>query len=171
MSQLGLLAAAAPTLKAPPDLNPSAPWQSCGPAALAAAAGARLAEVRRHLPHEQGYMSPGDMRRAVDSLGYNVVERPFAWPTFGLAWIMFDGPWSEPGLPAGAGMTHSHWIAVSLHDPRGGGQVYDANAGKVIYLDFWRRGFVGDLALALEKRATGGWSLRLGLELTRRANN
>lgn len=167
--QLGLLATAAPTLRAPTDLDPAAPWQSCGPAALAAVAGRQLAEIRRHLPHERGYMSPADMQQALESAGFVVACREFAWPTFGVACIFWDGPWSAPGLPPGAALKHSHWIAVSLHDPRGGGECYDVNAERVIYLDFWRRGFAHDLARHLEPRATGGWSLRRSFELTRRA--
>lgn len=165
--QLGLLAA--PSLLAPADLDPAAGWQSCGPAALAAITGRSLAAIRPALAHEQGFMSPQDMRGALDRLGFTVADRGRAWPLFGVAMIMFDGPWSEPGLPSGAAMSRSHWVAVSRHDGRGGGELYDVNAPRPMFLDFWRRAFAGDLALALDARATGGWNLRMGLEVTARA--
>lgn len=167
--QLGLLGAAHPALVAPPDLDPAARWQSCGQAAVAAITGRTLAAIRPHLPHEAGYMAPADMRATLDSLGFHVTERAYAWPARGLALIMFEGPWSDPALPAGAAMTRSHWIAVDRADGRGGGLVYDVNAPRPMFLEFWRRGFVTDLASSLHDRATGGWSLRLGLEIVARS--
>lgn len=162
--QLGLLGGVTPRLVAPVDLDPAAAWQSCGPGALAAAIRRSLADVRPRLPHERGFMSPADMKIALERCGYRFTERARAWPDFGLAMIMFDGPWSEPGLPAGAAMSRSHWIAVNRHAPHGG-EIYDVNCDRVVFFDFWCRGFVYDLARQLDKGATGGWSVRMGLEI------
>lgn len=165
--QLGLLGPKGPRLRAPPDLDPSASWQACGQAALAAALGWDLAHVRPRLTHELGYMSPADMRAVIKRCGVTFTEKLHRWPSFGLAFVVFDGPWLEPGLPAGAAMRMAHWIAVDREQPLAGGEIYDVNCDRVVFFDFWCRGFAFDLARQLDKNATGGWSLRYGFELDR----
>lgn len=157
----------APRLVPPVDLDPGQPWHSCGPAALAAVCKWSLAAVRPRLPHERGYMSLADMRTALERCGYNVVEKLHAWPTFGLALIMFDGPWMQPGLPAGAAMRMAHWIAVDRFECIGGGEVYDVNYTRPVFHEAWMR-YAIDLARQLDKKATGGWTVRAGLEITSR---
>lgn len=180
--QLGLLGAAVPAAGAvsgqplaprqprmvpPPDLDPRTPWHTCAPAALAAICRWSLAAIRPRLPHERGYMSPADMRTALERCGFDSAEKPHAWPVFGLALIMFDGPWMTPGLPSGAAMRGAHWIAVDRFENIGGGEIYDVNYPRPVFFEAWMR-YAIDLARELDKRATGGWSVRVGLEITSR---
>ena len=166
--QLGLLAPRGPRLRAPTDLDSAQSWQACGQGALAALLGWQLAAVRPRLTHENGYMSPADMRAVLERCGRSLTERPHAWPNFGLALIAFDGPWLQPGLPAGAWMRMTHWIAVDREILTGGGEIYDVNCGKAVFFESWLR-YAIDLARQLDKKATGGWQVRLGLEVTEQA--
>lgn len=113
-------------------------------------------------------MSPEDMRTAAIRCGFTVEEKRHAWPSFGLVMIVFDGPWMQPGLPAGAMMRMAHWVAVDRHGGLAGGDLYDVNYGKVIFFEAWLH-TAADLARQLDRKATGGWSVRLGLEITDRS--
>lgn len=156
-----------PRLTPPADLDPKVAWHSCGPAALAAVCRWSLTAIRPRLPHERGYMSPADMKIALERCGLDVVEKPHAWPSFGLAMIMFDGPWMTPGLPSGAAMRGAHWIAVDRFENIGGGEIYDVNYQRPVFFEAWMR-YAIDLARELDKKATGGWSVRVGFEITSR---
>lgn len=162
--QLGLLAKACPRLSIPPDYSAGVGWHRRGPAALASATGRTLAALGRPgWSDDLSYvMTTADMRRACEGLGYEVVERPSVWPGFGLALILWDGPWALPAA--------MHWIAVNTVDQLGGGEVYETHApDRVLFMNYWRGGLAGELARAFDPQATGGWTLRTGLELVRRS--
>ena len=56
------------------------------------------------------------------------------------------------------------WIAVDREILTGGGEIYDVNCGKAVFFESWLR-YAIDLARQLDKKATGGWQVRLGLEV------
>lgn len=159
--QLGLLAKAHPRLTVPPDFDRRVSWHGRGPAAIASATGRTLADLGAP-PRGDGALESSAVRGALERLGYNVVERPAVWPGFGLAMIIWDGPWTVSPLAG-------HWIAVRTDDALGGGEVWcPSYPDRVVFLDAWRRGYAHDLARLLRPAATGGWMLHVGLEIVAR---
>ena len=159
--QLGLLAKAGPRLRVPADFDRAQTWQTRGPAALACATGLTMADLGRLAWSGEGdyVMSSSDMIKALGKVGHQAREMPSTWPMFGLALVLWDGPWVGSRIKA-------IWLAVNRDDPMSGGEAFDATVAKVLFLDFWRRGYAFDLSRQLDERATGGWSLAVGIEIT-----
>ena len=99
---------------------------NCGPAALAAACGLTLDDVRPHLEgfERKRYTNPTMMFGALDSLGVRWRRlKPCAWPDYGLVRVQWHGPWMADGVPRRARYRHSHWIGVRT-SLDGGRQVF-----------------------------------------------
>jgi len=118
------------TLYTPPDVEDAvaAYGATCGPAALAAIVERPLMTLRglfRGFPRKP-WVNPTDMMAALDRLGIPIENRKRAWPTYGLAFVQWDGPWTAPGVPVSVAYKHTHWVATSAEGgPR---MVYDINA-------------------------------------------
>ena len=147
---------------------------NCGPGALAAIMDMDIEEVRPHLGDFEAkrYMNPTMMFAALDSIGrpwrvagacwprYNLGAD---WPSYGLARIQWEGPWTEPGVPIRARYRHTHWVAAQHGRTSGDIGVFDTNAvangtGWVSLPD-WEKHVVPFLLEEFVPRASGGWHI------------
>lgn len=143
---------------------------SCGHAALAAILGREVCDVwqaARQVFEGRPYVSAPAMQDAL-ALLYPRNWRPGAargqeFPARGLVLIQFEGPWMAPGLPLGAQLARTHWIAT-VRDPETI-SVYDINnrGGEWLSRGVWEDTTLRDL-LAHHKRATG-WHVRRSYEV------
>lgn len=137
---------------------------SCGHAALAAILGREVCEVREaacQVFQGRGYVSAPMMENALAAL------RPGNWrpgiasgrefPARGLVLVQLQGPWMEPGLPLGAQLARTHWVAVD-GPRRADAWVYDINADGWIRRSTWEELILPQI-LEFHKRATG-WYVR-----------
>jgi hypothetical protein len=141
---------------------------NCGPSALAAIMHMTLEDVHPHLVgfDEKHYTNPLMMYAALRSIG-----RPWrrnmsgSWPSYGLARIQWEGPWTAPGVPQRARYRYTHWVGASRED-RGIG-IFDINAigngSGWVSLEHWKM-FVVPAITCEYKRATGGWHITHSLE-------
>lgn len=117
----------------PPDLLAAFDsWgATCGPAAIAAATGKTLAEVRPALVAFGGFMNPTAVLETVERMGLKArklrAEEAPLLPLRGCAHVFFDGPWSAGG--ARARYAHSHWVAYFRERPGAPFAFYDCNVG------------------------------------------
>jgi hypothetical protein len=129
----------------------SAEWGcNCGPAALAACLGFRIADVRLFLSNfeRRGYMNGRHMRDAVLSAGGIIAAEtitplrrmqelpPMAhFPRRGLMRIQFGGPWTAPKANPNWAYRHTHWAACG-NLGRGDVRVFDINSGYTTFADW-----------------------------------
>lgn len=108
---------------------------NCGPGALAGICGLTLDEVRPLIPgfESKGYTNPTMMfdalRRLEQTRGirWERLHRvPAAWPSYGLCRIQWEGPWTNPGVPARVAYGHTHWVGSCARSPEDIG-VFDIN--------------------------------------------
>lgn len=141
----------------PPDIAEAYDeWKAnCGPAALAALVGRPLAQVREAFPDfpAKPWANPTHMRAALTRLDWSH-RYCDGWPERGLAFIQWEGPWLDPGVPVGAAYRHTHWVAAAE------GKVFDVNAGNWTTPDEWVTRIV---PLFVTGKVTG-WHVRCGLE-------
>jgi hypothetical protein len=145
----------------PADLEAArAEWgANCGPAALAAALGLQLADVRTAVSDKgkfRGYMTITHMREAIATLGVRVARihatqtRPDEFclryrhnrPHVRIVCVAFDGPWS---VNPKAAAKYRHFIAAQ------GGMVYEVNSNDWMPAFLWE----DNAHLLYPKRATG----------------
>jgi hypothetical protein len=149
----------------PPDLEEAfQSWgANCGPASLAALLGVPCARVRPWLPEftKRRYVNPTHVGAALVAAGCSY--RPSReWPSFGLAFIQWGGPWLKPGVPIGAAYARTHWIGCD------GEAVFDVNAGGWVTRETWEDPENGVAAWLLREGAKGNdgtWSVRTALEV------
>lgn len=146
-------------------LRASFEWHfNCGPAALAAILGLTPAEVRTHLVGfpGKGHMNMRDMMLALRSLGCAAtnwrqspagLKREQGRSDFGLARVQWSGSWLRPGVPKGAAISRTHWVALRAWE--GKPWVYDVNGGWQIR-PRWEAETV-PLLMAEVKGCDGGW--------------
>jgi len=149
---------------------------NCGPGALAAICGLTLDEVRPHLgPAWPGYTNPTAMRNALRSVRARLnqaigwLELDVArWPSRGLCRIQWEGPWTQPGVPARARYRFTHWIGAATDPVRGVG-IFDinvlANGSGWCSLEDWSTQVAPVLAKDHDKRATGTWHITHAIEV------
>ena len=134
---------------------------NCGPGSLAAVLGLAIAEVRPHMGdfEEKHYTNPTLMWAALRSLGVDfTVKRQRDFPSYGLARIQWEGPWTAPGVPARVAYRHSHWVGAAGLGDRA--MIFDINAMQVggwIGAKVWSKRLVPWLLENCEPKATGGW--------------
>ena len=129
----------------------------CGPCALAALLGREVEAVRTLLDEgfpKRRYMNPTHMLEALDRAGVRY-EHTGGFPSRGLAFIQWEGPWTAPGAKVAWAYRHTHWIAVD------GDQFYDVNADQWVPRADWER-HMPELIREGVKGATGGWYVRRG---------
>lgn len=157
---------------------------TCGPAALAAILDLTLDEVKPHfMPAFPGWTTPTRMFDALRHAGarwtWRAVLRdsPHPWPSYGIARIQWEGPWTQPGANARWAYTHTHWVGVSQGKGSRGQDlidIFDVNTvgdGSALQdgwgpLEWWTSEIVPRLTADI-KRATGKWHVTHAIEVTR----
>lgn len=177
-------------LYTPPDVAEAseAYGVTCGPAALAAVLGLPCMALRRHLGDFEtrgSYMNPTHMKAALASVGALAVpifpakvfpppERPeLAWPTYGLLFVQFEGPWTKPGVPVHVAYRHTHWVGCAETEEHGV-MLYDINVhypahdryGGWMVRRAWEQGVVSAITETIPK-ASGGWYVRWACAVAR----
>jgi hypothetical protein len=130
---------------------------NCGPAALAAAVGCSLEEVRPRLGdfEQRGYMNPSMMAEAITKLGlrhHRTVASQL--PYRGVVRVQWGGPWMAPEVPFRARYRYTHWIASRYEG--GNHWIFDVNAGWEPLCD-WTTGTAVKLMNAV-KRSSGNFT-------------
>jgi hypothetical protein len=155
------------TRYAPPDVDEAvaAYNATCGPAALAAIVQQPLMRLRTLFPGfpRKCWVNPTAMMAALDRLNAPFENRKRAWPTYGLAFLQWDGPWLAPGIPVGAAYKHTHWIAVVQDVAR---MIYDINADGWLPGPEWEQRIVPAI-LAEEPEASGTYFVRWSCQVLR----
>jgi hypothetical protein len=152
---------------------------NCGPAAIAAVMGMTLEQVRPYLGEfeRKGYTNPTLMFETLDRIGRPWRRIGKAAPSFGLARIQWEGPWTEPGVPARVAYRHSHWVGWCRRSRYGDEAVFDVNAlggprvstrdrfdGWVCYAH-WSTLVVPFILANCEPKANGRWHVTHGIEV------
>lgn len=144
---------------------------NCGPGAIAGILGMTLDELRPHMGdfESKRYTNPTLMWEVLRRLNVEFhVTKEKRWPTFGLARIQWEGPWTRPGVPARAAYRHTHWVGVNgrLRDNIG---IFDINAigngsGWCSLAD-WSELLVPELLRECVPRASGAWNITHSVEV------
>lgn len=142
---------------------------SCGHAALAAITGREVKDVwhsARLAFEARQYVSAPAMEDAlslvVSRLNWRHGSSARVFPVRGLVLIQWEGPWMAPGLPFGAQLARTHWIAVDRTDA--GEMIYDINQDGWRMTADWERATVPQI-IATIKRATGAYHVRKAYEV------
>jgi hypothetical protein len=142
---------------------------NCGPGAIAAITNMRLDDLRPLLGDFEAkrYTNPTLMWEILDRTGRQWRKIGKAWPTFGLARIQWEGPWTEPGVNPKAAYRQTHWVASWKHHERGHG-IFDINmtgngTGWASFAD-WEREIVPAIVQSIP-RANGKWFVTHGVEI------
>ena len=154
---------------------------NCGPAAIAMVAGMTLDELRLHLMdfEAKGYTNPTLMWQILRGLGIRfhcgVAQRSsenqgmLAWPSFGLARVQWEGPWTKPGVPMRVRYRHTHWVG-SMAIEGEEQNIFDVNCmcvGGWVPLSEWAESAVPWILKQCEPKADGKWHLTHSVEITR----
>ncbi|MEP3668983.1 MAG: hypothetical protein ABJN42_19845 [Roseibium sp.] len=141
-------------------LSAQVDWgMNCGPGALAGVLGLSPEEIRQHLPDfpDKQYTNEIMLEAALEDLGVAATIGRGTLPAYGLARVLWKGPWWDDPDPY-ARERRSHWIGVSSSDE--GRMIFDINAIKAggwILEQEWRDVLVPWLLEGGE--ATGGWEV------------
>jgi hypothetical protein len=115
---------------------------NCGPSAIAAVAGLTIDEVRPHMGdfESKHYTNPTLMWSVLKRLSLRWRLRPrtsggVQWPSFGLARVQWEGPWTTPGVPIPARYRHTHWVGGYQPEGATSPMIFDVNAMSVGGLD------------------------------------
>ncbi len=148
---------------------------NCGPGAIAAICGLTLDELRPLMGDFEGkhYTNPTLMFEVLQRIGVRFRYRGGYlgmqnWPTWGLARIQWEGPWTADGVPIRARYRHTHWVGVCARDAADVG-IFDVNAmangtGWCSLAD-WRTGIVPYILAECVPRASGGWHITHAVEI------
>lgn len=150
---------------------------NCGPAAIAAITDRTLDEVRPHMGdfESKQYTNPKLMWASLGSLGVRFSYRgghlgSAGWPSYGLARIQWEGPWTKPGVPPRAAYRYSHWVGVDARNRERIG-IFDinaiaANGSGWVPLREWTEILVPWLLKEAVPRADGGWHITHAVEIS-----
>jgi hypothetical protein len=148
---------------------------NCGPTALAAICGLTLDEVRPHMGdfESKRYTNPTLMFSSLRSLGVRWSRVGTTWPTYGLARIQWEGPWTLPGVPMAARYRYTHWVGAATRNVDDIG-IWDVNAmangtGWCALSD-WSTHIV-PFIIESTKRANGKWHVTHAIEVDRPRGN
>jgi hypothetical protein len=148
---------------------------NCGPAAVAAVCRLALYDLRPHLGdfEQKGYTNPTLMWRILNSIGATW-KRPslnqmssenqgmLAWPSYGLARVQWEGPWTAPGVPMRVRYRHTHWVGVDSTIEGEEINIFDVNCmcvGGWVPFSEWLGSVVPWLLRQCEPKANGRWHL------------
>jgi hypothetical protein len=141
---------------------------TCGPAALAAVLGIPVMELQRHF--QKPWTTPTVMQEAVEA-------RKQPWATHsgpklpgevlrGVAFVQLHGEaWDKAAEREK--YRHTHWIGIAREGVQRRLFIYDVNAGAAggwVFAEEWKSHVLPAIA-ASHKGASGGWSIRLTVEL------
>jgi hypothetical protein len=137
---------------------------NCGPCALAAALRVPVARVRRLFPDfaQKPWVNPSVMWTAIALAGRKARKCGQEWPSYGLAFIQWDGPWTNRGVPPTVAYRYTHWVAVAETCDYGR-MLYDVNASTTEdaaggWVPFsWWRDEVAPAIIASIPRAINWW--------------
>jgi len=146
---------------------------NCGPASVAAICGLTLDEVRPHLGdfERKHHTNPTLMWGILRSLGVRFSCRRYdwtrdGWPTWGLARVQWEGPWTAPGVPPVVAYRFSHWVGAKM--VQNGVGIFDVNclnngSGWCSVKD-WTN-IVVPWITKQYPRANGGWHITHAVEI------
>jgi hypothetical protein len=148
---------------------------NCGPGAVAAMLSMTPDQIRPHLGdfESKGYTNPTLMYQILGNLKCGFFSRRgnlgrSAWPEFGLARIQWEGPWTQPGVPARAAYRFTHWVGVKQPSPGNIG-IFDinalANGTGWCRVEDWADVIVPYILRECCPRSDGGWHLTHAIEL------
>lgn len=145
---------------------------NCGPVAIAAVLGLSLAALRPFLGDFEAkrYTNPSLMFGTLERLRVQcaMARRLQSWPTYGLARIQWEGPWTAPGVPPRAAYRHTHWVGANARSPENVG-IFDVNCmsgGGWVPLAYWTASVVPWLLEHVAPKASGGWHITHSVEVT-----
>lgn len=157
-------------------------WNAnCGPVSLAAILGLTLEEIRPHFGdfERKHYTNPSLMWEALRNLKARWTctlnqrssehQGMLAWPTYGLARVQWEGPWTAPGVPMAARYRHTHWVA-SWNPHSREHFIFDVNCmcvGGWVSLSEWSGSVVPWLLRECEPKANDRWHLTHVVEIER----
>jgi hypothetical protein len=165
-------------LYTPPDVEEAIDtWNaSCGPAALGAILRRPLSSVAELIPEfrQRGYMNPSQMlaalARACCAVPKTMRGEGKPWPSYGLGFIQWHGPWLNPAIPIAAAYRHTHWIGIA-ETVEYGRMIYDINAldtnnqcGAWVPVNWWSTTIIPEITATIP-RATGDWHVRWSCEV------
>ena len=137
---------------------------NCGPGAVAVMNGLTLEDLRPHLGdfEQKHYTNPTLMWTILKNIGarWSIRKDGSKWPTYGLARIQWDGPWTAPGVPVAARYRHTHWVGAMLAEGSDEHSIFDINCiayGGWVPLAEWTTHVVPWLLKQCEPKANGQW--------------
>ena len=144
---------------------------NCGPTSVAAICGLTLDEVRPHCGdfETKHYTNPTLMWSILRSVGarWRLILRT-EWPTWGLARVQWEGPWTAPGVPPRVAYRHTHLIGVNARNRTNVG-IFDINCinngDGWVSLSDWGSDLVPWLLAECEPKASGAWHLTHAVEI------
>jgi hypothetical protein len=102
---------------------------NCGPGAIAAVLAMTLDEVRPYLSaagfDQKRYTNPTMMNDVLRATGCAWKKIGAIWPTYGMARIQWEGPWTKPGVPMRARYRFTHWVGAGIRNGDVG--IFDIN--------------------------------------------
>jgi hypothetical protein len=130
----------------------------CGPLAFAAIAGIPVHELHTFFPKiaDRPWINRTEMERALLGFGWEFMKVASGWPSLGLCFIHWSGPWTDRGYAHGV-LQRTHWVAVV------GDYVFDVNWRGWLPKENWEDVVVPEL-LQNHNRACG-WTPLTGYEL------
>jgi hypothetical protein len=129
----------------------------------------------------KGYTNPTLMLAALKSIGaaFKMKKYPQSyahhalWPSWGLARVQWEGPWTQRGVPLRARYRHTHWVGAARRRRAGSPDevgVFDINAmgngSGWCSLDDWRTIIVPYIIAECEPKADGRWHLTHVIHVT-----
>lgn len=136
---------------------------TCGHFAFAAALALNVIDVIKHFPglrEGKVWCSVKTIEEACRLAGIKWWDAGVGWPEHGLVIVQGLGPWMNKGVPFGARLARTHWVATHC------GNVADCNATEWMPRKQWEETVLPDILR--EWRATG-WEVKRGYAMT--ANN
>jgi len=152
----------ASALKFPEDMAEAnaAVGAACGHFALAASLGLNVMDVVQNFPglsEGKSWCSVNTMERALQTASVKWQAVGVRWPAVGVVIVQGIGSWMKPGVPFGARLSRTHWIAVK------GDLVADANAARWLTRAEWGRTVLHEM---LGRWRAEGWEVKRGYEVT-----
>jgi len=156
----------ASALRFPPDMAEAneAAGAACGQFAFAASLLRNVEDVLQYFPglrEGKSWCSVKTIEQALTMTGTKWQAVGAGWPGWGLAIVQGLGPWMKPGVPFGARLSRTHWVATCVS--YGERMIADANAPTWLTLAEWER---GPLARILVRWKAEGWEVKRGYEVT-----